>query len=112
MSDIGYGIHVFVCENERPDEHPRGSCTRRGSKDIGLWFKDALVRHGIKSGNRINRAGCLDYCEQGPVVVIYGRDAGSGSWYAPRSRDDVEAIVREHLVLGQPVERLLLRLEV
>ncbi|MCA8968756.1 MAG: (2Fe-2S) ferredoxin domain-containing protein [Planctomycetes bacterium] len=108
MSAIGYDIHVFVCENERAKGHPRGCCAARGSKLLGTWFKEAMAHHGIKAGNRVNRAGCLDYCERGPVVVIYGSAAPGGVWYAPTSREDVDEIVSRHLVGGEPVARLRL----
>ncbi len=102
---IGYGIHVFVCENERPSDHARGSCISRGSAPLREWFKEALDRHGIRRGNRVNRAGCLNYCELGPTVVVYPE----GVWYAPKTRADVDEIVDRHLVGGEVVDRLRLR---
>ncbi len=101
---IGYDIHVFVCENERHPRHPRGSCAARSPGPLREWFKEAMAEHGLLEGNRVNRCGCLDLCEQGPAVVVYPE----GVWYRPLSEDDVEEIVREHLVSGKIVERLLL----
>lgn len=69
-----------------------------------MWFKEAMARHGIADGNRVNRAGCLDYCELGPTVVVYP----AGVWYSPRSRADVEEIVTSHFLEGRVVERLRL----
>jgi len=106
--DIGYGIHVFVCDNERPEGHPRGSCAHRHGMMVRMWFQDAMARHGLLDGTRVNRAGCLDYCELGPVVVVYPE----GVWYSPKTQEDVEEIVTGHLKGGKPVERLLLRSEV
>ncbi|HSQ02618.1 MAG TPA: (2Fe-2S) ferredoxin domain-containing protein, partial [Burkholderiales bacterium] len=51
---------------------------------------------------RINAAGCLDRCEEGPVVVVYPE----GVWYTYVDRDDIDEIIREHLVNGRIVERL------
>jgi (2Fe-2S) ferredoxin len=102
---IGYAIHVFVCENERADDHPRGCCTARGSNLIRAWFKDSLCRHGISEGNRVNGTSCLDFCEVGPTIVVYPE----GVWYSPKTRDDVEEIVTRHFLTGEVVERLRLR---
>jgi (2Fe-2S) ferredoxin len=53
---------------------------------------------------RINQAGCLDRCEQGPVMVIYPEE----TWYTFIDEQDVDEIIQEHLVEGRVVERLKL----
>jgi (2Fe-2S) ferredoxin len=55
-----------------------------------------------KGGVRINGAGCLDRCSEGPVVVIYPDE----TWYTYVDQDDVDEIIDEHLINGRPVERL------
>lgn len=106
MSDTGYGIHIFVCENQRAEDHPLGCCAARDGKLVRLWFQEAMSRHEILDANRVNRAGCLDFCASGPVAVVYSSEVPSGVWYSPKSRHDVEEIVVEHLRAGRPVERL------
>ena len=51
---------------------------------------------------RINKAGCLDRCEEGPVVVVYPE----GTWYTYVDEADIEEIVVSHLANGKVVERL------
>lgn len=53
---------------------------------------------------RVNKAGCLDRCADGPVMVIYPQ----GIWYTLVDQDDVEEIIQSHLINGRPVERLQL----
>jgi (2Fe-2S) ferredoxin len=53
---------------------------------------------------RINKAGCLDRCTDGPVAVIYPE----GIWYTFIDTEDVEEIIQSHLIQGRPVERLQL----
>lgn len=53
---------------------------------------------------RINKAGCLDRCEQGPVVVVYPQ----GVWYSYIDEADIDEIIDSHLVGGKIVERLLI----
>ena len=86
---IGYKVHVFVCENERPEDHHRGSCARRGGPQIRRWFKEAMQREGLVQDTRVNKSGCLAHCESGPIVVIYPQ----GIWYRPKTKEDVDEIV-------------------
>ena len=59
---------------------------------------------GLKGkGNiRINKAGCMDRCDDGPVIVVYTEEV----WYTYVDKDDIEEIIQEHLVHGRVVERL------
>ena len=96
--------HVFVCENRRPDDDPRGCCAAKGSEEIRDAFKAEIYRRGLKGQIRANGAGCLDNCAQGPTVVVYPE----GVWYGHVRVEDVPEIVESHLVNGVPVERLRL----
>jgi (2Fe-2S) ferredoxin len=98
-----YRCHVFCCINERPAKHPRGSCSRRGSVRLRDYMKARAKELGL-AGVRINTAGCLDRCELGPTMVIYPE----GVWYHYETRADVDAILEQHLLRGERVERLLM----
>ena len=103
---VYYDCHVFVCTNERPDSHARGSCAKRGSVKLRNYMKARAKELNIP-GVRINSAGCLDRCELGPVVVIYPE----GVWYQVNTVEDIDAILQDHLISGQRVERLILQPE-
>lgn len=96
--------HVFICNNERPEGHPRGDCTKKGGKEVRERFKSELAQRGLKGGMRANMAGCLDACETGCTVVVYPDDV----WYGHVTPADVTEIVEKHLLGGHPVERLVL----
>jgi (2Fe-2S) ferredoxin len=51
---------------------------------------------------RINKAGCLDRCDEGPCVVVYPEAV----WYTYVDRHDIDEIIDSHLVNGRVVERL------
>ena len=51
---------------------------------------------------RINKAGCLDRCNDGPILVVYP-DAVR---YTYVDKHDVEEIIDSHVVYGRIVERL------
>jgi len=102
---VRYRHHVFVCENVRPADDPRGSCGAKCGKEIRDAFKAELHRRGLKRMVRANGAGCLDACATGPTVVVYPE----GVWYGGVSVADVNEIIESHIVNGVPVERLRLR---
>lgn len=96
--------HIFTCMNEREQRHPRGCCGARLGQDIRAAFSVQLAMHGVRDC-RSNKSLCLDRCEHGPVVVVYPE----GVWYRIEDVEtDVAEIVREHIVGGNPVARLML----
>ena len=101
-----YRRHVFCCTNERPAGHPRGCCKEKRAIALRNHMKAKAKDLGL-TDVRINAAGCLDRCELGPTMVIYPE----GVWYTYRTIEDVEEILREHVVAGRRVERLMLRPE-
>lgn len=51
---------------------------------------------------RINSAGCMDRCDEGPVLVVYP----DGVWYTYVDKHDIDEIIEEHLLHGRVVTRL------
>jgi len=96
--------HVFVCGNQRSPDHRRGCCDCEGKDELRNELKTAAKKAGLKPNVRINKAGCLDQCEHGPVMVIYPQ----GIWYGGVSVDDVPRIVEETLVKGEVIKELVI----
>jgi (2Fe-2S) ferredoxin len=94
--------HVFICINERADGDARGCCAARGGMQVADAFQSKLHEHGLKRIVRANKAGCLDQCARGVTIVVYPE----GTWYGNVTVDDVDEIVREHILCDRPVERL------
>jgi (2Fe-2S) ferredoxin len=99
-----YQRHVFVCINERPADHPKGSCHVRGGVAVRDRLKQELAARGLAKLVRANNAGCLDQCERGVAVVVYPEQV----WYGGVTVDDVVELVERHLIGGEPVARLML----
>lgn len=97
-----YRYHVFFCTNERDDGRP--SCGERCSADLRDYAKSRVKALGLAGQGRVrvNMAGCLDRCDEGPTVVIYPE----GTWYRVNSREDVDELIREHLQNGRIADRL------
>ncbi len=99
-----YRHHVFFCTNRREDGRP--SCGACGAAEARDYVKRRCKELGIHGPGkvRINTAGCLDRCEQGPVIVIYPDE----TWYTYVDRQDLDEIIERHLQGGERVERLLI----
>jgi (2Fe-2S) ferredoxin len=97
--------HIFICENKREPNHPRGCCSQKGSAEIKDRFKKRLKELGLSSKVRANSAGCLDACEFGPTIVVYPGQI----WYGGIKIEDVEEIIQSHIIDNKPVERLLIK---
>jgi (2Fe-2S) ferredoxin len=99
--------HVFFCLNVREikaGEAPRACCGGAAAVSAQQHAKKRIKALGLNGAGqvRINQAGCLDRCEQGPCLVVYPQ----GTWYSYVDNADIDAIVDEHIVGGQVVTRL------
>ena len=94
--------HVFFCCNQRAEGE--GCCNDLGATAAQTYAKDRIAQLGLKGKGkiRINKAGCLDRCDDGPVLVVYPDE----TWYTYVDHDDIEEIIQEHLINGRVVERL------
>ncbi len=96
--------HLFVCGNQRPKGHPRGCCDTTGEDALRDRLKSEIRSRGLRATVRVNKAGCLDQCELGPVVVIYPQ----AIWYGGVGLDDVERIIDTSIQGDGVVEDLLI----
>ena len=97
--------HLFICNNQRNEDDPRGCCSSRGSVALLNCAKKRIHALGLKGKVRVNKAGCLDACSQGPTMVVYP----DAIWYAPRTEDDMNEIIEKHILEDQIVERLVIQ---
>ena len=97
-----YKYHVFFCTNLRADGS--NCCQRFDAQAMRDYAKKRCKDLGLtgKGKVRINTAGCLDRCAEGPVLVIYPDDV----WYSYVDQEDIDEIIDEHLCADRPVERL------
>lgn len=98
-----YQHHVFFCLNQR-EPGARECCAGKGAQAAQQHAKKRIKQLGLAQAGqvRINQAGCLERCEEGPVMVIYPQ----GTWYTYVDNDDIDDIIDTHIVGGNIVERL------
>ncbi|MCL2816576.1 MAG: NADH-quinone oxidoreductase subunit F, partial [Oscillospiraceae bacterium] len=92
--------HVLVCGGTK--------CKNHHCKSVITVIQDSIKRNGLENEIKIVETGCHGVCSnangsKGPVIVIYP-DAVT---YVKVRPEDVEEIVREHLIKGRPVKRLV-----
>ena len=105
MRQLYYSYHIFMCQNLRADG--RKSCNGDGrAEQLREYAKDRARALGLRKrgGVRVNQAGCLGRCAEGPCMVIYPE----GVWYRYQGSGDIDQILEEHVLNGRPVARLQL----
>lgn len=100
-----YTRHLFFCTNRR-EASARACCAAAGSEAVRDHAKKRIKALGLAGGGgvRVNIAGCLGRCDEGPVLVVYP----DAVWYSYRDIADVDEIIDEHVIAGRIVERLRL----
>ena len=78
-------------------------CTSSGSAAIIDEMHKQLEAFGLSEEIKVIKTGCFGLCALGPIMVIYPE----GAFYSRVNVEDIEEIVREHLLGGNVVKRLL-----
>ena len=78
-------------------------CKASDSHIIAERLQQALERNNIANKVDVITTGCFGFCEKGPIVKIIP----DNTFYTQVIPDDADEIVREHIIGGRKIERLL-----
>ncbi len=101
---MSFQHHLFFCLNQR--KNGEDCCDQHNAFALFEYAKHRVKELSLAGSGkiRVNKAGCLDRCADGPVMVVYP----AGVWYTMVDTEDVEEIIQSHLIQGHLVERLQL----
>ncbi|HAE42091.1 MAG TPA: NADH-quinone oxidoreductase subunit F, partial [Clostridiales bacterium] len=78
-------------------------CVSSESEELISALKAELVTAGYDQEISVIKTGCFGFCGQGPIVKIHPDNV----FYVQVTPNDAEEIVKEHIVKGRTVHRLL-----
>ncbi|MDR0489935.1 MAG: NADH-quinone oxidoreductase subunit NuoF [Oscillospiraceae bacterium] len=87
--------HILVCAGT--------GCTSSKSPEIIEALEKELQKQGVENEVRVVKTGCFGLCALGPVMIVYPE----GAFYSMVTANDVGESVREHIIKGRIVTRLL-----
>lgn len=89
--------HVMMCGG--------AGCISSKCLEVVDAMKEALSKNGIADQVQIILTGCMGPCDMGPVAIVYP----DATFYRRLKPKDAEAIVEEHIMKGNLVQRLMYR---
>lgn len=78
-------------------------CKASSSHVIADNLNKMLEECGIADKVEVITAGCFGFCEKGPIVKIIP----DNTFYTQVTPEDAEEIIKEHIIAGRKIERLL-----
>ena len=94
--------HIFICTNQRPAGHPRGSCGENNAMALMEKMEMGIEQKGLFGQVLLTNTSCIGPCSMGPVMVVYP----DGVWYNKVTPEDVKEILDQHIGQGKKIDRL------
>ena len=90
-----YNTQILICGGT--------GCQASESEEIGKSFRELIGELGLEDEVQVVVTGCFGFCEKGPIVKMMP----DKTFYVHVTPADTEEILKEHVVKGRQIERLL-----
>ena len=90
-----YKYHILICGGT--------GCHASQSALIKENFEKLLKENNLENDVQVIGTGCFGFCEKGPIVKILP----DNTFYTQVKPEDAEEIIKEHIIKGRKVNRLL-----
>lgn len=90
-----YKMHLLICGGT--------GCKASSSDAIAEKLKTELAANNLQDEVQVIMTGCFGFCEKGPIVKVLP----DNTFYTQVKPEDAAEIVKEHVIKGRKVERLL-----
>lgn len=88
-------MHLLVCGGT--------GCRASKSAELVEELRNQLKINGLENEVKVIITGCFGFCEKGPIVKVIP----DNTFYTKVKPEDAEEIVKEHIIKGRKVTRLL-----
>jgi len=95
-------FYIFKCQQSAPPGMPKPSCVSQNDPESAQLFQhlaQSLMTKGIIATVSPIQTGCLNRCQQGPVMLV---EPGH-TMYVELTKEKIDRIVDEHIIGGNVV---------
>ena len=100
-------VYIFKCQQSAPPGMPKPSCVSQNDPESAQLFQhlaQSLMMKGIIATVSPIQTGCLNRCQQGPVMLV---EPGH-TMYVELTKEKIDRIVDEHIIGGNVVNEYVI----
>ena len=100
-------FYLFKCQQSAPPGIPKPSCVSQDnaeSQELFQYLAQQLMMKGIIGTVQPIQTGCLNRCQQGPVMLV---EPGH-TMYVGLTKEKIDRIIDEHILGGKVVEEYVI----
>lgn len=100
---MNQSYQVFICDSHRAKIHGGGCCNDKGAESLLQSFSSMIEEANLSRKVSISPSLCMANCPNGISMRIMPGNV----LYSRVKLQDLAEIIREHILKGEPVTRLL-----
>jgi len=100
-------FYIFKCQQSAPPGMPKPSCVSQNNPESAELFQhlaQSLMMKGIIGTVSPIQTGCLNRCQQGPVMLV---EPGH-TMYVGLTKEKIDRIIDEHIIGGNVVKEYVI----